>query len=120
MLAGIMARPAATSERTNSGVISAGKELGETLEMGGARAGGGGREGGIVGAAGMLLVEVIADVVIFKIPDSQTGSRRYLHVLADGDEFHFGRDYPLAGVLKLSHNFARLGPKRTAQPGRPG
>src|SRR3954468_9893944 len=39
MFAGMMARPAATSERTNSGGISAGEGLGEAREAGGAEGG---------------------------------------------------------------------------------
>src|SRR5205823_9757768 len=47
-------------------------------------------------AARVLFVEVMANVVLLKITDPQARRLRYLHILADGDEFHLRRDDALA------------------------
>ena len=79
MLAGMMARPRATSARTNSGVMKAGMRGAEGLaaEV---------RGGGLRDARGELLAA---------------------EVFADGDELHFRGDDALARVVQLRYGFAR-------------
>ena len=104
MLTGMMARPAATSLRTNSGVISFGMRCGNLLENGR-------REfaAGELLRTGVLLVELVADDVVRHVRDAGAA-----HVLADGDEFHLRRDDAGAGVLQLRDDLARLGAERLA------
>ena len=64
-----------------------------------------------LGAAGVLLVEVVADVVAS--PDRRLQFARS-HVLADGDELHLGRDDALRGRTELGDGMAGLGAQRTA------
>ena len=94
MLAGMMARPAATSARTNSGVISSGMR-------------------GAEGFAGVLVVmresggarrAVCRDRCGDVLRSSAICARP--HVFADGDEFHLGRDDALARIPELRDGMA--------------
>ena len=92
MLFGMMARPAATSLRTNSGVISFGMRWGNFLKTDGVNS--------LLGEllrTGVLLVEVVADNVVRHVRDAGAA-----HVFADGDEFHLRRDDAGAGVLQAA------------------
>ena len=59
----------------------------------------------------MLFVQIIADVIVRKIADSgriggQAGRLCHPHLLANRDEFHFGRDDAPARVPELGHGMA--------------
>ena len=103
MFAGMMARPAATSSRTNSGVISRGDALGEAAE-----------DAGRVfvlelRGTGVLLVEIVAADVLRKL-----GDLRAAEVFADGDEFHLRRDDALPRIPKLRDRMPGAGAERAA------
>ena len=64
---------------------------------------------GQLGAAGMLLLQVVPDVVLGEI--SNPGAAE---ILANGDELHLGCDDALAGVPQLRHGMALTRLQRAA------
>jgi hypothetical protein len=96
MLQGMMARPRATSARTNSGVISSGMAGAEVL-------------------AGMLAAHELGQFLALGTGGAQ-GGQVFLaaQVLADGDVFHLRGDDALAGVVHLADIHAGFGPARLA------
>ena len=93
--------PAATSSRTNSGVISCGNALGKTAEDDGMYSDRWTHDRGQrfwlqLDAASVLLNEIVADEVARHLRDLRPS-----HVLADGDELHLRRDDALARVPEL-------------------
>ena len=86
MLAGMMARPRATSLRTNSGVISRGMAAPKLWPGCWCRSESRGASGEV---------------------SSVAGGRLQPHVLADRDELHLGRDDAAAGVGQLGDGAAR-------------
>ena len=88
MFAGMMARPRATSSRTNSGVIGFASCDCQFADWFGA------------GVAETEIVPVVAAIVDRGAGITDPGYSA-THVLANRDEFHFGRDDATPGVRQL-------------------
>ena len=105
MFAGMMARPAATSARTNSGgdfLRDALREAAKDARLSFFQALSFNRS-----AADVLFVEVVADGVLRQVSDLGPA-----HVLADGDELHLRRDDARTSVSELRGGLAGLGTQR--------
>ena len=117
-----MARPAATSSRTNSGVISAGMRWGKRRKTEGVKSPPVRRSVSVELAESGVLLSLVRTLSV------AMNRRAVVHrstclalaifarpmILADGDEFHLRRDDAGAGVGELRDDFARLGAERTA------
>src|SRR4030095_8825700 len=87
--------------------------LRETAEDGGGEFGSRSVECGMLRAAGVLLLEVVAGDVSAEFFNPQSAFR-IPALLPDGDEFHLRRDDPLPRIPKLRHRMPRAGAQRTA------